>query len=172
MANPYVGEIRIFAGNFAPLNWALCQGQMLAISDNETLFNLIGTTYGGNGVSTFALPDLRGRLPIHQGSGPGLSPRTIGQTGGAEQVSLSEAQLPAHSHSVLASSTAGKAAPGPGAMLSGGAINVFGSGAPNTPMSAAAVTVSAGGGQPHPNMPPFLGVNYIISLFGIFPPQS
>lgn len=169
MANPYVGEIRIFAGNFAPQGWALCQGQLLPVADTEALFNLIGTTYGGDGANTFALPDLRGRLPIHQGTGPGLSTRSIGQTGGAEQVTLTEAQLPAHSHTVLASTTAGKAAPGPAAMLSAGAIQIYGTGTPNTPMSPQAVSTSPGGAQPHPNMPPFLGLNYIISLFGIFP---
>ena len=169
MSNPYLGEIRTFAGNFAPQGWALCQGQLLPIAENTALFQLIGTTYGGDGVNTFALPDLRGRLPLHQGTGPGLSPRSIGQMGGAEQVTLGEAQLPAHSHTVLASNSAGKAAPGPGAMLSAGVIQVFGNGAPNTPMSPQAVTTSAGGGQPHPNMPPFLGLNYIVALFGIFP---
>jgi microcystin-dependent protein len=169
MSTPYVGEIRIFAGNYAPLGWELCQGQLLPIAENETLFQLIGTTYGGDGFDTFALPDLRGRLPIHQGTGPGLSPRSMGQRGGAEQVTLTEAQLPAHSHQVVASTTPGKSAPGPGALLSAGAIQVFGTGAANTPMSPQAVGSSPGGGQPHPNMPPFLGVNYIISLFGIFP---
>jgi len=169
MANPYVGEIRLFAGNFAPQGWALCQGQLVSIAENDTLFNLIGTTYGGDGQTTFALPDLRGRVPVHQGQGPGLSPRTIGELGGQEAVTLVLAQTPAHGHGLVASTTLGKAAPGPGAVVSATTVAVYGSGAGNAPMSGGGLGPSGGGGQPHPNMPPFLGMNFIISLFGIFP---
>ena len=173
MSNPYVGEIRLFAGNFAPLGWALCQGQLLSIAENDTLFSLIGTTYGGDGQQTFGLPDLRGRVPLHQGNGPGLSPRAIGELAGAETVTLTTAQLPAHSHSLVATSAPASATAGPaGGVLASASVKVYGSGAPSTAMAAAAISPTSGGGQPHQNMAPFLALNYIISLFGIYPQQS
>jgi microcystin-dependent protein len=167
MSSPYVGEIRMFAGNFAPVGWMFCQGQILPISENETLFTLIGTTYGGDGQNTFALPNLASRLPIHQG--PGF---TIGQSGGVEAVTLTVSQIPAHSH-VPSCSTAQGTQPGPG-------NNVWASTSPATnysdpPASVAmspAAMQSTGGSQPHDNMVPFLVVNFIISLFGIFPSQT
>ncbi len=172
MAQPYVGEIRLFAGNFAPSGWALCQGQIVAIAENDVLFTLIGTTYGGDGQSTFALPDLRGRVPLHQGNGASLSSRTIGQTGGTEQVQLSNGQMPAHTHTLLASSAPAQAAAAPsGSLLAATAVNVYGTGTPTTPMAPVAIAPS-GGAQPHDNMAPFLVMNYIISLFGIFPSQA
>jgi microcystin-dependent protein len=172
MSDPYIGEIRLFAGNFAPNGWALCQGQLVPISENTTLFQLIGTTYGGDGQSTFALPDLRGRVPLHQGQGPGLSGRVVGQSGGSEQVTLTQAQMPAHTHAEMGSKAAAQAAAGPsGSVPAATAINVYGIGQPTTPMAASAVA-PAGGGQPHDNMAPFLAMNYIISLFGIFPVQN
>jgi microcystin-dependent protein len=169
MADPYVGEVRLFAGNFAPLGWALCQGQQLAISQNEVLFQLIGTTYGGDGENTFALPDLRSRVPLHQGNGPGLSNRVIGQQGGSEQVTLTTGQMPAHTHAQRASKAAAQAAAGSsGSVLAAAAVNLYGNGPPTTPMAAGGIA-SSGGGQPHENMAPFQAMNYIISLYGVFP---
>lgn len=173
MATPYVGEIRLFAGNFAPAGWALCDGSVLSIAENEVLFNLIGTTYGGDGQATFALPDMRGRVPLHQGSGPGLSPRTMGQLAGVEQVTLSPAQLPSHNHLLNATTAAASAANGVGGSLTGTAVttNFYG----NTPGGGALAPqamTATGGSQPHNNMAPFLGLNFIISLFGIFPSQG
>ncbi|MFG6489717.1 phage tail protein [Roseateles sp. BYS78W] len=171
MSTPYVGEIRLFAGNFSPVGWMLCQGQLLPISEFETLFNLIGTIYGGDGQNSFQLPDLRGRVPVHQGQGTGLSTRTIGEVGGAETVTLSAAQLPAHTHTLLASTdTANLSTPG-GAQLAATSVASYDTGPGSSAMSAAGVG-SAGGAQPHENMAPTLTVNYIISLFGIFPTQN
>ena len=163
MSQPYVGEVRMFAGNFAPAGWMFCEGQVLPISENETLFNLIGTTYGGDGQFTFALPDLRGRIPLHQGNGYSLA-----EAGGAESVTLTTNQLPAHSHAVRASSAAATAAAGPTGVLATAKTALYGSDPPNRPMAANAVTV-AGASQPHDNMAPFLALNFIISLFGIYP---
>jgi microcystin-dependent protein len=172
MANPFVGEIRMFAGNFPPVGWAFCDGSLVAIAENETLFTLIGTTYGGDGQSTFALPDLRGRVPVHQGNGPGLTPRTIGESGGSETTTLLAAQMPAHSHALSASTSAATAAAGPGGVLAASATTSFyGSGPPSTAMGVGAIT-PVGGGQPHDNMAPFQAVSFIISLFGIFPSQN
>ncbi len=167
MSNPYVGEIRMFGGNFAPAGWHFCDGSLLAISNNETLFNLIGTTYGGDGLSTFALPDLRGRLPVHQGGG-----LTLAQTGGTETVTLTTTTIPAHSHPYLASTSPGGTNDPTGNVL---AAAVAGSAyvqmAPTTPLAATSIG-STGGSQPHDNMQPYLCVSFIISLFGVFPSQS
>ena len=171
MSNPFIGEIRLFGGNFAPQGWAFCNGQLQAISDNNALFSLLGTTYGGDGQSTFALPDLRGRVPIHQGQGAGLSSRILGTTGGSESVTLTLAQMPVHSHQLNASATAASAAAGPGGVLATPATQIYGAGTPTTPMDAAEVT-PVGGNQPHQNMAPYQAVNFIISLFGIFPSQN
>ncbi len=169
MADPYVGEIRLFAGNFAPNGWALCNGQVIAIADNDTLFTLLGTTYGGDGQTTFALPDLRGRAPLHQGAGPGLTPRALGQSGGSEQVTLGVPEMPAHSHAQNATSAAAQPAAGPsGSVLAATAVNVYGSGTPTTAMAAGAIA-AVGGGEPHDNMAPYVALNYIIALFGIYP---
>lgn len=171
MGSPYVGEIRLFAGNFAPAGWAFCDGQLLAISENETLFNLIGTTYGGNGQSTFALPDLRGRVPIHQGQGPGLGNRFIGESGGVEQVTLTTAQIPTHGHPLQASSALATL-PGPGgavlAQSRQAGVDLYLEDSPSVSMAPNSIG-GVGGSQPHQNMQPYLGMNYIISLFGIFP---
>ena len=165
MAQPYVGEIRMFAGNFAPAGWMFCEGQLLPISENETLFNLIGTTYGGDGQETFALPDLRGRIPLHQGNGS-----TLAETGGAEEITLTVAQMPAHSHPMLASTNvAGDTSP------AGKVVGQIGGGAlpyiqDSTDTNMNALTVSSvGGSQPHSNFQSYLCINFIISLFGIFP---
>lgn len=172
MAQPYVGEIRMFAGNFAPAGWMLCEGQLLPISEYETLFNLIGTTYGGDGQSTYALPDLRGRVPVHQGQGPGLAPWTIGQTGGAETVSLTEATTPTHRHVMQASTHAGSTNAGPADVIGAPpSTNIWGTGTPDQLLADAAVGNQTGG-MPHDNMGPSLGLNFIISLYGIFPSQS
>ena len=170
MADPFIGEIRLFAGNFAPQGWAFCDGSMQSIADNETLFTLIGTTYGGDGQSTFALPDLRGRVPLHQGHGPGLSQQVIGGHAGTASVTLSGAQMPSHTHAMLAASAPGAAVP-TGGVLAGNSVSVYGTGSPSAPMAAQGIS-AAGGSQPHNNMAPYLGVNYIISLFGIFPSQN
>ena len=167
MAQPYVGEIRMFAGNFAPAGWMFCEGQLLPISENETLFQLIGTTYGGDGESTFALPDLRGRIPVHQGNG-----FILAETGGAEEITLTVNQIAAHSHALLATiDAASTAAPGPSVVLArtvAATITAYGSDNPPTNLSPQMVG-SVGGSQPHTNFQPYLCVDFIISLFGIFP---
>lgn len=162
----YVGSIRLFAGNFEPAGWMFCDGRLLPISEHETLFTLIGTTYGGDGESTFALPDLRSRVPVHQGDGAGTS-TIIGEAAGVETVTLTTAQIPVHTHPQLVSSTTASsrsavggipaAAPSEAVWASGVASEAYGQ------------TTAAGGSQPHDNMQPYLGINYIISLFGIFP---
>lgn len=169
MAQPYVGEIRMFAGNFAPAGWMFCEGQLLPISEYETLFNLIGTTYGGDGQSTFALPDLRGRLPLHFGNG-----FTLAETGGVETVTLTVSQIPAHSHPLLATSNfAGSTAVQNNIAAASNVVNVdaYGSDQPVTSVSPSSVS-STGGSQPHNNFQPYLCVDFIISLFGIFPTQT
>jgi microcystin-dependent protein len=159
----------MFGGNFAPLGWAFCSGQLVPISENETLFNLIGTTYGGDGQETFQLPDLRGRVPIHQGTVPGGSTYIIGQAAGVEQVTLTTGQMPPHNHMELAG-TGNTATDPTGRVLAGGMPLFVAGNPPLVPMGTTAGPV--GGNQPHDNMGPFLCVNFIISLFGIFPSQS
>jgi microcystin-dependent protein len=166
MSNPYIGEIRMFGGNFAPQGWAFCDGSLLPISQNDTLFALIGTTYGGDGQQTFALPDLRGRIPIHQGTG-----HVIGENGGSETVTLTTAQLPAHAHRLASGFAAMYGSPSGDAVADTGASAIYGTGAANVNMAPAA-SVDAGGNQPHNNLMPYQCVNFIISLFGIFPTQS
>jgi len=164
MAQPYVGEIRIFAGNFAPAGWMFCDGQLLPVSENETLFQLIGTTYGGDGQSTFGLPDMRGRLPVHQGNG-----FTLAELGGGEEVTLTVNQIPVHGHAMLAAAVTGNQT-SPLAAVAASSFNVtpYINDQPNA--SAAATAISpVGGSQPHSNFQPYLCVNFIISLFGIFP---
>ena len=169
MALPYVGEIRIFAGNFAPAGWMFCQGQNLPISENETLFQLIGTTYGGDGESTFALPDLRGRIPIHHGQGPGLQDYVLAQSAGAEQITLTQQQIPAHTHPLLATTAVGTAASPQGSVLAAsGSSNVYRQGPSSIALSNQTVG-PIGGSQPHTNFAPYLCLNFILSLFGDFP---
>ncbi len=164
MAQPYVGEIRMFAGNFAPAGWQFCEGQLLPISEYETLFNLIGTTYGGDGQSTFAMPDLRGRIPLHQGNG-----FILAETGGAEEITLTVGQLPAHSHALLAStSVANSSSPANAVPAQSAAADLYLEDVTNVNLNPVSVT-STGGSQPHTNFQPYLCVNFIISLFGIFP---
>ena len=167
MSDPYVGEIRMFGGNFAPNGWLLCQGQLVPISDYDTLFNLIGTTYGGDGENTFALPNLASRIPVHMGNAP-FGTYVLGQAGGAEDVTLLTQQLPVHTHSALASSTSGSQ-PGPanGYWANWGSPQ-YSTSAPNTQLNPQALA-PAGGSQPHDNMSPYLAINFIISMFGIYP---
>lgn len=162
----------MFAGNFAPVGWMLCQGQPLPIAENEVLFQLIGTTYGGDGEETFNLPDLQGRVPVHQGQGPGISQNyQIGEKTGVEEVTLTTQQIPIHNHGLLAS-TGGGSSPNPQGNVIGSppAVTVFLRESPSTQM-AATMVLPTGGSQPHENRMPFLAINYIISLFGIFPNQ-
>jgi microcystin-dependent protein len=169
MAQPYVGEIRLFAGNFNPAGWEFCFGQLLPISENETLFQLIGTTYGGDGESTFALPDLRSRIPLHMGTGNDGINYQLAQTGGTETVTLTTAQIPTHNHTLFATSGAGAQNSPAGSVLAN-CVNakMFSAAAPNTGLHASTLQ-PAGASQPHENLQPFLCINYIISLFGIFP---
>ena len=169
---PFIGQIILFAGNFAPRGWALCEGQLLSINDNQALFSILGTTYGGDGRTTFALPDLRGRAPIQPGSGPGLSTRTLGQKGGVESVTLTDAQIPAHTHAINVDTNAGTS-PNPGGhYLAHHSDDVSAySTTHNTTMAADAAS-SVGSGQSHDNMSPFLGVNFIIALEGTYPSRN
>jgi microcystin-dependent protein len=169
MAQPYIGEIRLFAGNYEPNGWKFCDGQVLPILGNETLFQLIGTTYGGDGTSDFALPDLRGRLPVHQGNGPGGTTFQIGQAAGTEEVTLTVQQIPAHTHQFLGAGVSGNQTPAQGA-LPANSLNAtpYINFSPDTNMKADSVT-PVGGSQPHTNMQPFTGINFIISMSGIFP---
>lgn len=163
MASPYLGEILMFAGNFAPEGWALCNGQLLPISEFDALFQLIGTTYGGDGQQTFALPDLQGRLALHRGNG-----RLLAERGGAEVVTLTLSQLPAHSHLPLAQAAQGNQLSPTNGVWAASMLHQFSENPPNTAMRADALA-ETGGDQPHENMMPFLTVTFIISLFGIFP---
>ena len=174
MADPFIGEIRMFAGNFAPQGWALCNGQLLSISQNTALFSLLGTTYGGDGRTTFALPDLRGRSPLHPGQGPGLSPYDLGEQGGEENVTLQSGQMAAHNHAANASSNAGDQA-GPGGYIwampgAGRGLTMYTATA-NTSMHPSALGTS-GGNEPHNNLSPRLGLSFIIALQGVYPPRS
>ena len=167
MAQPYVGELRMFGGNFAPAGWHFCDGALLPISENETLFNLIGTTYGGDGQSTFAVPDLRGRLPIHQGNG-----FIVGENGGVEEVTLTTQQIPAHSHPFLAvQDIGGASAPANNFLAQSDTIKLYAAVNPTSPLGSSSI-LPVGGSQPHTNFQPYLCVSFIISLFGIFPPPS
>ena len=169
--DPFVGEIRFVAFNFAPTGWAKCEGQLVPISQNTALFSLLGTTYGGDGRTTFALPDLRGRVPLGPGQGPGLTNRDLGETGGAEQVTLTQSQIPPHSHPAMASSSEGNTTSPAGNALAGlRNKGIYTTASPDATLSGQTIGV-AGGGQPHENMPPFLGLNCIIALQGIYPSQ-
>jgi microcystin-dependent protein len=166
MAQPYIGEIRMFGGSFAPAGWAFCDGSLMAISENDALFTLIGTTYGGDGQSTFGLPDLRGRLPLHQGNG-----FTVGQAAGVEQVTLTINQVPTHTHALLASTNSGNTAqPGNLVLGSSSTFDLYIDSPAANAMAAAIGPV--GGSQPHTNVQPYLCISFIISLFGIFPSQN
>jgi microcystin-dependent protein len=174
MSEPFLGEIKMFGGNFAPQGYATCDGQLMSISQNTALFSLLGTTYGGNGVQTFALPDLRGRVPMHAGNGPGLTPRILGESGGTENVTLTTAEMPIHSHGLL-----GHTGPGDKNTIAGNCLSddggnqsaTYSSAQPVNPMNANSITAS-GGNLPHTNMQPYLCVNFIIALQGVYPARS
>jgi microcystin-dependent protein len=173
VGQPFIGEIRIFGGNFAPLDWAFCDGSLQSISENAALFNLIGTTYGGDGVNTFALPDLRGRFPTHLGTDNSGNTYVIGQRAGSEEVTLTLNQLPSHPHSAKAVKASATNSP-VGAAWAGAPTPSYtapGANADQSTVMSAAAIASVGGGQPHENMSPYLGMNFIISLFGIYPSQ-
>jgi len=173
MSEPFIAEIRIFAGNFAPRGWAFCNGQLLPISQNTALFSLIGTTYGGDGRTTTALPNLEGRAPMHPGRGPGLTDRRLGQQGGVETVTLTEAQMPNHAHQERANDRrARNEAPSATSTFGEAGETVFAPGSSTTvPMADQAVSAT-GGSQAHNNMQPFLTLNYIIALVGLYPSRS
>jgi microcystin-dependent protein len=166
VSDPYVGEIRIFAGNFAPVGWMFCQGQLLPIGEYDVLYNLIGTTYGGNGQTTFQLPDLRGRLPIHQGGG-----FTLGQLAGVETVTLNTQQIPAHSHSFAAFATAGNVNTPLNNLAAASAADVYYAASPANAMGPNSISLT-GGSLPHDNFQPYLCLDFIISLYGIYPSQG
>ena len=173
MAQPYVGEIRMFAGNFPPNGWMFCEGQLLPISENETLFQLIGTTYGGDGQETFNLPDLQGRAPMHMGQGPGLSQNyTEGEAAGVESVTLTTNQIPTHTHPMIASQALGNVTqPTGNIMAQNNTISNYIEDVTDANFNANAVGPT-GGSQPHENMQPYLCISFIISLFGVFPSQN
>jgi microcystin-dependent protein len=169
MSSPYVGEIRMWGGNFAPVGWAFCDGAPLPIDQYTALFQLIGTTYGGDGQTTFNLPDLRGRAPVHQGQGPGLSNYIIGQAGGVESVTLTTQQIPTHTHALTATTATGtQANPGGNLLANSQGPQPYIQENPDGVLNAQAMG-SAGGSQPHDNLQPFLGINFILSLEGIYP---
>jgi microcystin-dependent protein len=171
MSEPYIGEIRMFGGNFAPSGWAFCNGQQLSISENDALFALLGTTFGGDGQTTFALPDLRGRIPVHAGTNPATGTAyTLGAAGGVETVTLVAQQLPAHNHQALAVANGTNVASPQGALWASGP-NAYSTNAPNTAMAGDAIT-GMGSSLPHDNTMPFQCVNFIIALTGLFPQQS
>jgi microcystin-dependent protein len=176
MASPFVAEIRLLGCNFAPRGYAFCRGQILPLAQNTALFSLLGTTYGGNGVSNFGLPDLQGRTPIGAGQGPGLSQRSLGEIGGSENVTLLTTEIPGHTHSISASSATGTQAFPTNAVWAASLSSrspppLYSNVTANTPMAPNALS-AAGGGQPHNNRQPYLGVNYVIALQGVFPPRS
>jgi microcystin-dependent protein len=176
MSNPFLAEVRIFTGNFAPKGWALCNGQLMPISQNTALFSLLGTTYGGDGKSNFALPDLQGCAPMQAGQGPGLSLRDLGETGGEQTVTLLQTEMPAHSHTAQGSTGSNQTTPvnnawASGAKLGGGNLYFPSTPASNVQMNPFATSI-AGGNLPHNNMMPFLGLTFIIALQGVFPARS
>ena len=172
MSEPFVGEIRMFAGNFAPRSWAFCDGQLLAVSQNDALFSLLGTIYGGDGRTTFGLPDLRGRIPIHAGSGPGLPPQQLGRKSGTEKETVTINQLPPHTHNMRASTAAGTQNNTDNNFLGASPnVRLFRPGTPNTDLDTASIS-NAGGSQSHSNLMPFLCVHFIVALFGIYPSRN
>ncbi len=174
MADPFVAEIRIYPFNFAPRGWAFCDGQLLPISQNTALFSLLGTTYGGNGTSTFALPDLQGRAAMHPGQGPGLSPRDLGETGGSETETLLASQMPNHGHSLMSLPVPGDSPTPTGGSLArtiGATPYAPSAGAPLVALSPNALA-AVGGNQPHNNMQPYLTLNFCIALQGVYPPRT
>jgi microcystin-dependent protein len=173
VGQPYIGEIRMFGGNFAPAGWMFCQGQTIPISENDALFTLIGTTYGGDGQETFQLPDLQGRLPLHAGQGPGISQNyQLGEKGGVESVTISTQTMPIHNHAAIASNDAGTSPnPSNNLLAVNNVVQFFSGDVGNNPMAGSSI-LPVGGSQPHENLQPYLCVSFIISLFGVFPTQT
>lgn len=171
MSQPYIGEIRMWGGNFAPVGWAFCQGQLLPISENDALFTLIGTTYGGDGQETFALPDLQGRLPMHQGSLSGGQTYTLAEMAGVEEVTLTVNQIPTHNHPLLASNSGATQVTPQGAACAQSVGQAYTNRLTEQVMSPQSIS-AVGGSQPHTNVQPYLCISFIISLFGIFPTQT
>jgi microcystin-dependent protein len=174
MGEPFVGEIRMFGGSFAPAGWAMCQGQLMPISENDTLFNLIGTTYGGDGQETFGLPDLQGRAPMHAGQGPGITQNyQLGEMAGVESVTLTTNQIPIHNHSLLASTDFGQSPQPDGAFFAQPTTGKMYVGAQTPTVNLNTNELSPiGGSQPHENLQPYLCLTFIISLFGVYPSQT
>lgn len=173
MSEPFVGEIRMFAGNFAPRAWAFCDGQLLAVSQNDALFSLLGTIYGGDGRTTFGLPDMRGRIPVHAGTGPGLSPYRIGQKAGTENITLTVSQIPPHNHTWNCTETIGTLAPPSGnGYAQTPTSSVFNAAASPDSKFSGSMIQNKGGSGSHTNMMPFLCVNFIIALYGIYPSRN
>ena len=171
MSEPFVGEIRMFAGNFAPRSWAFCDGQLLAVSQNDALFSLLGTIYGGDGRTTFGLPDMRGRIPLHAGTGPGLSQRRLGANGGAENVTLTVNQLPSHGHAMQASTNpADSGYPAGRVVANTDPLPIYNALPADTP--AGTETGATGGSQYHANVMPYLCIHFIIALFGVYPSRT
>ncbi len=172
MSEPFVGEIRMFAGNFAPRGWAFCDGQLLAVSQNDALFSLLGTIYGGDGRTTFGLPDMRDRIPLHQGQGPGLSNRKLGSNGGGEKVTLTTDQLASHTHDWNANTAAGDSDAPVGRVTAGNAAPRIYRQAAQSQDLASTTIANAGGSGSHTNLMPTLCINFIIALFGIYPSRN
>lgn len=172
MSDPFVGEIRMFAGNFPPTGWALCNGQLLPISQNTALFSILGTTYGGDGRSNFALPNLQGNMPLGAGNGPGLTPRSLGETGGEPTHTLQQAEMPQHNHAVQTAAAADSNQPSPTAMLAQSSSTALYHGLTNPASMAASAVQGNGAGWAHNNQPPVLALSFIIAMQGIFPPRS
>lgn len=172
MSQPFIGEIRMFGGNFAPAGWAFCNGALIPISENDALFTLIGTTYGGDGQETFALPNLQSRVPMHAGTGSSGVTHILGEMAGSEQVTLTTQQIPAHTHPAIASGdTGGSTSPTGNVVGANPTVLLFRPGTATSPLHASAVSI-VGGSQPHTNIQPYLAITFIISLFGIFPTQT
>lgn len=172
MTEPFIGEIRMFGGNFAPVNWAICNGALLQVSQYDALFSLLGSIYGGNGRTTFALPDLRGRMPIHSGSGPGLSPRNIGSKGGSETVSLTVNNLPSHTHVWKASGTAGNSGQPTEKVLATAPNPIYVDDISSTTNMSSSMIDNTGGDSSVNNLMPYLTINFIIALQGIYPSRN
>ena len=172
MADPFIAEIRIFPFNFAPRGWAWCDGQLMPISQNTALFSLLGTTYGGNGKSNFALPDLQGRAPMHPGQGPGLSLHDLGETGGSETVTLLESEIPSHSHNAMVSGRLANENDPAGAYWAGTTVNIYSNAASKLVSMAPEILAPAGGDQPHNNLQPYLTFYFCIAMQGVFPPRG
>ena len=172
MSEPFVGEIRMFAGNFAPRGWAYCDGQLLAVSQNDALFSLLGTIYGGDGRTNFGLPDMRGRIPIHAGSGPGLSDRRLGAKSGSETTTVNVDQLPAHTHPSASTNSANEGNPAGNVVADTGSKNIYADDAAPAVNFSSSSSQWVGGSQSHSNMMPYLCIHYIIALFGIYPSRQ